>query len=1265
MKCKLLLLPIIALLFLAPAAAFTPPDCNMDASYTQTGNVNCNSLTTNGYTWQTDGYNLNVSGDVLIDNGGLVNASAGGNNTFNSLDIDSGGEHIASPELTTIKGENAGGYALDIDGDFNSSEGTINITTTSQLILDLAGTSGNVYNLNLVGGGTMQLLTHSVIDNDLYVNLPSNRYFFIHPDSITLNVTGDVTLIEGHFGDDSEDADWRFGSLTVEGGQFHATTGTVTITNEAASGRSVNVFAGSTFTHNSGTFIHATPQSANINMAGTGEFYNLNISGAGNILMLGYIIVENDFWATSGNTLTNAVSRPLTVNATATIEDGALLSCVGANPPMYFEDLVIKGTYEDCSGETYVNDQLSLYGTFKGGGGSLVVKNRVEHYNNDAKFYSETGSVNIGENYTSSSYAYDFGTYSLSWFYGDNATVTIGTIYSNGRFNMSSTTTTFSSRRGAFITFADVGGADYHNNGTVIFTFPGTSDIYGGVAWYNVIVDQGTTLRPSYLSSADYSILNDLTIDGTFGMEQDNGFCRNAVIVGDMILNSTGSITQDTCRITTGTLARFNADHTMTANITVLGDLEIETGATFTTVGNQSLVLDDLATIRVFGNGTLNLWNVSFITDDLGTTNYPQINATDLSVDCRYAYVSNINSTGTTIFCTHWSRNGTAVGNWDFVQPWIVVQSPSIANNTAVELTIDFNMTAYDDNNLYLLSRNVTLNGAQIQWDEINVFGNTSYEWLNTTDTSAWVPGEYLVEYSASDTHNKPGLAAKRNVDKLSLWVGNEKLDKRSKLGIDKKTTDNFRLAYSDGDFTMRILNSEAKTSAIYSDYKFKLTFDVKTDKNGLVKIYVEGFDGYYPDSSWLGHFTYGRKYFFDFEDIVASGTKLSMKRGEPVCKDVWVPRHCTPAYCEPVNCEGDPFCDPEDEICYPESCVDAHYKEVCTPSTNGTITLSNPKWKANSWVEIDPTSGGVNIVTEWVMFNVSLIPPVITNPRTNQTNYFNGDTANITATVTDGNLDTVLCEYRSVNYTATNVEGDDYSCNITGLTKNEIITWYFHANDTKGTWAHTAAQTLNVYGILDLIKEIGRLTEFKTGDIALPTVMVMDASGDALTNFDCNISIYDPDMATIVDGVDMPYLTGATGLYQYNFTVPSTKGVYTWQAFCSGGGNSKFMSSQFQNTSKGGEGMIGIALALIAGLFIFLGTLIDKEISKLIYVLGILLMTASVFSLIFEVEGVAATQTTLLYGVGSGMLWILVIAIAALVIYFFLNLVEGILEKT
>jgi len=106
-----------------------------------------------------------------------------------------------------------------------------------------------------------------------------------------------------------------------------------------------------------------------------------------------------------------------------------------------------------------------------------------------------------------------------------------------------------------------------------------------------------------------------------------------------------------------------------------------------------------------------------------------------------------------------------------------------------------------------------------------------------------------------------------------------------------------------------------------------------------------------------------------------------------------------------------------------------------------------------------------------------------------------------------------------------------------------------------------------SVSGVNDGIKFVGG-TEYNTGEIGISSVQFI-ISNNPVEDGNCNITIYYPNGSIFVLDGNASYLSGSDGIYSYNFTVPSTIGVYREEFVCRrGSGARHYTSGSFHNAN-------------------------------------------------------------------------------------------------
>ena len=80
---------------------------------------------------------------------------------------------------------------------------------------------------------------------------------------------------------------------------------------------------------------------------------------------------------------------------------------------------------------------------------------------------------------------------------------------------------------------------------------------------------------------------------------------------------------------------------------------------------------------------------------------------------------------------------------------------------------------------------------------------------------------------------------------------------------------------------------------------------------------------------------------------------------------------------------------------------------------------------------------------------------------------------------------------------------------------------------------------------LLALVPAVVLADEYNPGDSATFYSQVLDSAGDPVNDASVNITLWDTDGNIEFGPTAMSYVTGSSGLYEYDFTVPSELGVY------------------------------------------------------------------------------------------------------------------------
>jgi len=236
---------------------------------------------------------LTVTGDVSVTGTLTGNASA---ISMKSIDIASGGTYTATSGTTTITGVGGSDYPFKnhTSGNFVHSSGTVTFSSSAYKNFDAGGDP--FYNFISTGTSEFRSQRAFTVANDFTISSSGSGYF--RPNGNAFTVTGDVAINSGGEIRCTDEAD-TFGSLTIaSGGTYSATSGTTTITSMTSTGsgdRSLSLVSGGTFTNNGGTVLFNSSADQRLQMAGTGNLYNLTVNKSDNeFITFGNLTIENN-----------------------------------------------------------------------------------------------------------------------------------------------------------------------------------------------------------------------------------------------------------------------------------------------------------------------------------------------------------------------------------------------------------------------------------------------------------------------------------------------------------------------------------------------------------------------------------------------------------------------------------------------------------------------------------------------------------------------------------------------------------------------------------------------------------------------------------------------------------------------------------------------------------------------------------------------------------------------------------------------------------
>ncbi len=261
---------IFALLLFLPHAEAA--DKTLTTDYTQTGVDIWDNCWTDGWHWDTDGYDLTTA-DFMV-NGSFDGADS---DVFHStLTIESTGIYNATSETTTITENVADFYSNEgtlthNDGTFRFDGPMIKIfkpgttTDTKYRFYDLIIDANSQWSMQVAGSH------HLYCEGDL--TIVEGELTQAHANTLTLTVEGTTTIENGGVLDwyvtDQTDAVSFLTLIILSGGTYDATAGTTTIATHIQ-------YTGSTFTHNEGTVSLSGSGDCGGNILG--PYYNLEVS---------------------------------------------------------------------------------------------------------------------------------------------------------------------------------------------------------------------------------------------------------------------------------------------------------------------------------------------------------------------------------------------------------------------------------------------------------------------------------------------------------------------------------------------------------------------------------------------------------------------------------------------------------------------------------------------------------------------------------------------------------------------------------------------------------------------------------------------------------------------------------------------------------------------------------------------------------------------------------------------------------------------------
>ena len=256
-----------------------------------------------------DGGTLTNSGTITVTGEDVANSPSGGNWLWRQLEDDGTG---FAPTAGTVHFN----HASNLNGKHLNESKFYNLTLTAGTGHDVAWTPKTANTLTVSGDLT-------IVEGQLKRNNEADTFV----------VTEDVSIESGGvLGDNDETGPNTFGSLTIaSGGTYKATSGTTTITSMTSTGsgdRSLSLVSGGTFTNNSGTVLFNSGADQRLQMAGTGNLYNLTVNKSDNeFITFGNLTILNNLDVTLAADHTwrpNAGSDTLTVYGNTYLTTGKI-----------------------------------------------------------------------------------------------------------------------------------------------------------------------------------------------------------------------------------------------------------------------------------------------------------------------------------------------------------------------------------------------------------------------------------------------------------------------------------------------------------------------------------------------------------------------------------------------------------------------------------------------------------------------------------------------------------------------------------------------------------------------------------------------------------------------------------------------------------------------------------------------------------------------------------------------------------------------------
>ena len=637
-----------------------------------------NNMLINGTVLVHNNGNLTVMKATTLQSSGFLNSRAGANPiNLGSLAINNGGRYNATAGTTTLTSENSDGLAIDNDGTWTHNSGRVNITTSANTTIDIAGTSGSLYDLeiSLLNGTNATLLSDVSIAGGLNITgiLNTNLTF-----GYNLTSAGDAYIKSGGRLDAINSTNITFNSLTIEpGGTYNATLYNTSLRGEPAEGRIFNC-DGELIANNGIINLASTDAATNVDgLCDSGNIFDLLVTGDA-INSDDSFTIDHDLNITFDDFDINGWT--LLILGSVNIENSGLLE-LNANPLNVLGNVLVRDTQSRIWPST--TGRLNVTGTYNvSGSGGLRNANNV-----GAIYIGRTGSISAGGgdlnitsgnftndgsfNHNSSSVIFGGGTNNNQTIGGNNETRFFNLNITNQAVNVTLEQNTTvegvlnidslaglvldATDKTLIVTFGNASGGNTKiiNSGTLGFAGNRINfvKIIGASAGHPVKVN-GTDW--DWDSGGLDSVINLGNLDFQAAATTGGGGVRLNVSAGNVSFASLALNNQDQLNISNAS----NVTLTNSGSITLNGKINIVNGLLFNasynntifSVNGSNILISDVATIPAPSpaNTTGNV-NISTISRFLNITNLTTASIIDLNFTYNLTSVSALNETNLSI----------------------------------------------------------------------------------------------------------------------------------------------------------------------------------------------------------------------------------------------------------------------------------------------------------------------------------------------------------------------------------------------------------------------------------------------------------------------------------------------------------------------------------------------------------------------------------------------------------------------------------------